>query len=91
MSLTTLAALIQSNYIQKTDPNTLLTNVLNITYFFAGTVAVLVIIGAGFLYVTSTGDAGRITKAKNAILYAVIGLVAVMLAFVITAYVRTAL
>lgn len=86
-----LAQLIQSRYIEKTDPNALLGNVLNITYFAAGIVAVFVIIIAGFLYVTSTGDPGRVTKAKNAILFAVIGLVVVMLAFIITGYVRGAI
>lgn len=91
MLISTLAALIQSNYIRKTDASTLLGNVLDITYFFAGTVAVLVIIGAGLMYVTSTGDPGRIKTAKNAIIYAVVGLIAVMLAFVITAFVRTSL
>lgn len=85
------AQLINSPYIQKTEPNALLGNILNITYFAAGTVAVIVILVAGFLYVTSTGDPGRITKAKNAILFAVVGLVVVMLAFVITGYVRGAI
>lgn len=81
------AAILNPTGLPKVDPNSLLTNVLNITYFFAGTVAVLVIIGAGFLYVVSAGDPGKAKTAKNAILYAVIGLVAVILAFTITGFV----
>ena len=49
--------------------------------------AVLVIIFAGYMYVTSGGDPAAVTKAKNAILYSVVGLVIVALAFVITQFV----
>ena len=36
-------------------------------------VAVVMIMYAGFLFVTARGDSGQITKAKDALLYAVIG------------------
>lgn len=65
----------------------LLTNALNLTYFIAGVVAVIIIIIAGLLYVTSSGDPGKVTKAKNTLLYAVVGLVIILLAFTITAFV----
>ncbi len=45
--------------------------------------AVLVIVIAGILYITSGGDDGRIQTAKNWILYAVIGLIVALLAWVI--------
>jgi ABC-type antimicrobial peptide transport system permease subunit len=63
--------------------------VLNIAYFTAGIVAVIVLIIAGFLYVTSNGDPGKVKTAKNAILYTVIGIVFVLFAAVITAFVRS--
>jgi len=62
-------------------------NALNVTYFVAGVIAVIVIILAGFSFVTSGNDPGAVTKAKNAILYAVIGLVVILSAFVITQFV----
>jgi len=62
---------------------------LNAVYFWAGAVAVIIIIVAGFLYVTSANNAQQITRAKNAILSAVIGLVVVLLAFGITNIVIT--
>ena len=65
----------------------LLTNILNLFYFIAGLTAVIVIIIAGLAYATSGGDAGRVAKAKNQILFAVIGLVVVLLAFSITNFV----
>ncbi len=61
-----------------------LKNILNAVYFWAGVIAVIVIIIAGFMYVTSANNSQQITRAKNAILSAVIGLVVVMLAFAIT-------
>lgn len=61
-----------------------LKNILNAVYFWAGVIAVIVIIVAGFMYVTSANNSQQITRAKNAILSAVIGLVVVLLAFAIT-------
>ena len=69
------------------DGSGLLTAILNIVYFVAGTVAVIVIIVAGLMYTVSAGDVNRITRAKNMILYSVVGLVVVVAAFAITNFV----
>jgi len=65
----------------------LLKNALNLTYFLAGAIAVIVIIVAGVWYVASSGDAGRVAKAKNLLTYAIVGLIVVMSAFAITNFV----
>ena len=65
----------------------LLTNGLNVIYFLAGAVAVIVIIFAGIMYTTSSGDAGRVAKAKNLITYSIVGLIVVLVAFTITSFV----
>lgn len=70
------------------DETAIFNDVLGIVYFTAGIVAVIALIIAGFLYATSAGDPGRAKIAKNAILYAVIGLIAVLVAFMITTYIR---
>lgn len=59
-------------------------NILNAVYLWAGIIAVIVIVIAGFFYVFSRGEAQQVARAKNAILGAVIGLVVIMLAFAIT-------
>lgn len=59
-------------------------DLLNAVYFWAGAIAVIIVIVAGFLYVTSANNASQVTRAKNAILAAVIGLVIILLAFTIT-------
>lgn len=61
--------------------------IMNTVYLWAGTVAVLVIIIAGFYFITSRGDSSKIQIAKNAIFGAVIGLVIILLAFIITQFV----
>lgn len=69
------------------EANTVLENGLYITYYAAGVIAVLVIIIAGFYFMTSSYDPQKVAVAKNAILYAVIGLIVVGLAFVVTNFV----
>lgn len=54
--------------------------VINIFSVIVGVVAVIMIIWGGFKYITSGGDSGNITSAKNTIIYAIIGLVIVALA-----------
>lgn len=61
--------------------------ILGVVYFVAGIVAVIVIIIAGYIYTTSGGDAGAIKKAKNMILYSVVGIIVILLAFVITQFI----
>jgi hypothetical protein len=58
----------------------IVTTVINIFSVVVGIVAVIMIIVGGFKYITSGGDSGNITSAKNTIVYAVIGLVVVALA-----------
>jgi len=72
---------------QVTNANTAVTGILNAVYFWAGIVCVIIIIVGGYLYVTANANASQITRGKNAILGAVIGLVIVIMAFTITNFV----
>lgn len=60
---------------------------LNLFSAVVGIIAVVMIIVGGIQYITSGGDSGNVTKAKNTILYAVIGLVVVALAQIIVQFV----
>lgn len=53
---------------------------INLFSIIVGIIAVVMIIVGGLKYITSGGDSGDITSAKNTILYAVVGLVVVALA-----------
>jgi len=67
------------------NPLTALTlqNALKTVFIIAGIVAVLMVAIGGFHYATSQGNPESTAKAKNTILYAVIGLVLCIMAFAI--------
>jgi cytochrome bd-type quinol oxidase subunit 2 len=67
--------------------NTLLTDIINVFSVIVGIVAVIMIIYAGFRYITSGGASDKVGNAKNTILYALIGLVIVALAQLIVKFV----
>lgn len=60
---------------------------INIFSTIVGVIAVIMIIYGGLRYITSGGDSGKITNAKNTIIYALIGLVVVALAQFIVKFV----
>jgi hypothetical protein len=61
--------------------------VVNIFSAVIGIVAVIMIIYGGFKYISSGGDSGNVTSAKNTIIYAVIGLIIVAMAQFIVQFV----
>ena len=65
----------------------IITGIINAIIAVLGIVAVVVIILGGVNYMTSSGDAAKVKKAKDTILYGVIGLVVCVLAFAIVNFV----
>ncbi len=61
--------------------------ILNAVIGVLALVAVVVMIVGGVSYMTSSGDAGKVKKAKDTILYGLIGLVVCVLAFAIVNFV----
>lgn len=62
-------------------------SVLDILSVIVGIIAVIMIIIGGLRYITSNGDSGNVTSARNTILYAIVGLIVVALAQTIVKYV----
>ena len=62
-------------------------DILNVIIGLLSVVCVIVIVIGGVQYMTSTGDAGKVKKAKDTIMYAIIGLVVCGLAAVIVNFV----
>jgi uncharacterized membrane protein YidH (DUF202 family) len=60
---------------------------LNTVYMWAAILAVLIIIIGGIRYATANGDSAQVKSAKNTILYAVVGLVVIIMATAITDFV----
>lgn len=63
--------------------------IINVILGVLGLVAVIFIILGGVNFVTSSGDPGKVKKAKDTILYGVIGLVVALLAYAIVNFVLT--
>ena len=58
--------------------------IINAALAVLGVVCVIIIVFGGVQYMTSTGEAAKVKKAKDTILYGVIGLIICALAAVIT-------
>ena len=72
---------------QTTDLVASVTNIINGIIAVLGFVCVVVMIVGGVNYMISAGDSSKVTKAKNTILYGLIGLVLCVLAFAIVNFV----
>ena len=79
------------NRLPNKDGNFTPTTILNYVYALIGLVAVFYIVLAAVNFATAQGDVGKVTKAKNTIIFAVIGLVIVVLAAAVTNFALTAL
>lgn len=62
-------------------------DIINTVLFIAGVLAVIMLIYGGISYTISAGDSGKITKAKNIIMYSVVGLVVAILAYAIVNFI----
>jgi len=62
-------------------------NIINGILYVVGILAVVMVIIGGIQYTTSGGDQAAVTKAKNTILYGIVGLVISILAYAIVNFV----
>lgn len=70
--------------ISEESKNIQLSSVLDTVYFWAGVVAIIVIVIAGFFYTLSQDNQQQVTRAKNALMSAVIGLAVIFFAYSMT-------
>ncbi|MBQ6147510.1 hypothetical protein IJI70_01550 [Candidatus Saccharibacteria bacterium] len=82
---------VESNFTETNDLATIVNNIINIVLYVVGIIAVVMIIIGGVQYATSAGDTNKVTKAKNTILYGIVGLVISVLAYAIVNFVVTQL
>jgi uncharacterized membrane-anchored protein len=61
--------------------------ILTAVFTLVGGLAVLILLVGSVRYVTSNGDQGQLTQAKNTILYAIVGIVVSLSAFAIVQFV----
>ena len=70
-----------------TNLNNLIAQIINIFSVIVGIIAVIMIIWGGLKFITAGGDSGRVTSARQTIIYALIGLIIVALAQFIVRFV----
>ena len=78
---------IDFKLVNATDPGLITTDLISWAVGIAGVICVIFLVYGGVLYMTSSGDSGKVKKAKDSIMYALIGLAIVGLAQVILAFV----
>ncbi|MBI4457696.1 hypothetical protein HY633_01905 [Candidatus Uhrbacteria bacterium] len=74
---------------EETDLPTIIGGIISGFLGFLGTIFVVLMIYAGYLYMTAQGNEDQVEQAKSLIKNAVIGMVIVFLAFAITEFVIT--
>lgn len=62
---------------------TLARTIVNFFLYFLGFVATVMVIYGGILYVTSAGNDDNVNKAKKILLYAIVGILIILLSFAI--------
>jgi type IV secretory pathway VirB2 component (pilin) len=67
-------------------PNTI-RNIINVLLFIAGTIAIIMIIVSAIKFTAAHGDSGAATKARQTLIYSVVGLIIALMAFAIVNFV----
>lgn len=73
------------------DPAYIVFTVVNTGLIFLGMITVIIVIAAGFMWIFAAGVEEKITKAKDLLKGAVIGLVIVLMSYALSQYVFTVL
>lgn len=91
MKYLALLYLAQTNIDPSSLPNVAankgaVTTIINIVLSIIGGLSLLMITISGFRYITADGDAQKATKAKDGIIYALVGLIVAIFAEAIVAF-----
>ena len=73
--------------VPSTSLQSFIGTILNVVFAVIGLVSVFMIILGGFTYMTSQGDAAKVKRGKDTLLYGIIGLLIALLAFAIVNFV----
>ncbi len=80
-------SLVTENKLDYTSSDNIIWKIVQFLFVALGGIAVIMIIVGGIQYATSQGDSGALQKAKNTILYAIIGLVVAIAATTIVSFI----
>jgi hypothetical protein len=74
-----------------TDPRTIVSNIIKVALGLLGIIFIVLLIYAGFKYMTSQGNEEQVDSAKKQIVSAIIGLIIILSAYGITVFVTKAI
>jgi len=80
-------ALIKNPGLPDVNPKTKIPEIITYMSMLAAVISILVIVIAGVQFIVSSGEPGKVTKARTAILYATIGLIVSLSATAIASFV----
>lgn len=69
------------------DPVEIIVEVINVLLYFIGSIVIILILWAGFKWMTSAGNADAIKKSRETMLNAVIGLIIIFASYAILNFV----
>ena len=81
---------VNGSNLPTVEASSIVQRVINIILYVVGVLSVVMIIIGGIRYTASAGDQAAVTKAKNTILYGIVGLVIALLAYAIINFVLKA-
>lgn len=70
-----------------TDGKVVAKNILSVMFWILGSLAIIVIIASGIMFVTAAGNPQSISRAKNALVYSIVGLVVAVMAYAIVNFI----
>ena len=73
------------------DSIVLINVIIRLAFGLAAIIALIYLIYSGYLYMTALGNPDSIAKAKTKLLYTVMGLILIILAYLIVAFILNAL
>lgn len=79
----TFAAVILINPLGVTDPRLIVANIIKAILSVVGTLALLMFVYGGVIWITSFGDSKRVDKGKTIITWTVLGLAMIASAYVL--------
>ncbi len=74
-----------------TSLQTMIGSIINVALGFLGIIFLVLMLYAGFLWMTAQGDEGKVKKAREMITQAIIGIIIITAAFAISNFVLTSL
>lgn len=77
--------------LQKENPRIIVGRIIKVFLGLLGAIALSIVIYAGFIYMTSGGDPGKVEKAKKWLINGVIGLVIIFAAYSIVTFIINAI